>query len=90
MARARNPNRNKAFEIYKQHDGKIDLVEIASQLNIPLGTICGIEKKTIKGYEVPINEYTINAYKVLAEVSNRVQKINFKSKENGNDRTKRK
>lgn len=32
--RARDPNRDKAFEIYKQHDGKIDLVEIASQLII--------------------------------------------------------
>lgn len=45
MARARDPNRNKAFEIYKEHDGKIDLVEIASQLNISPGTVRGWKSK---------------------------------------------
>lgn len=45
MARARDPNRNKAFEIYKKHGGKIDLVEIASQLNISPGTIRGWKSK---------------------------------------------
>ena len=45
MARARDPNRDKAFEIYKQHSGKIDLVEIASQLNLPDGTIRGWKSK---------------------------------------------
>lgn len=28
MARARSPNRDKAFEIYKNHGGNIDLVQI--------------------------------------------------------------
>lgn len=45
MPRARDPNRDKAFEIYKQHDGKIDLVEIASQLNLSPGTIRGWKSK---------------------------------------------
>ena len=45
MARARDPNRNKAFEIYEKHGGKIDLVEIASQLNISPGTIRGWKSK---------------------------------------------
>lgn len=45
MPRARDPNRDNAFEIYKQHDGKIDLVEIASQLNLPPGTIRGWKSK---------------------------------------------
>ena len=45
MARARNPNRNKAFEIYKEYAGNIDLVEIASQLNISAGTIRGWKSK---------------------------------------------
>jgi uncharacterized protein YjcR len=45
VPRARDPNRNKAFEIYKQHDGKIDLVEIASQLNLSPGTIRGWKSK---------------------------------------------
>ncbi len=45
MARARDPNRSKAFEIYKEHAGNIDLVEIASQLNICPGTIRGWKSK---------------------------------------------
>lgn len=45
MARARNPNRNKAFEIYKEHNGDIELVEIASQLDTPAGTIRGWKSK---------------------------------------------
>ncbi|MDZ4992628.1 phage portal protein [Clostridium perfringens] len=34
MARARSPNRDKAFEIYKDHDGDIKLIDIARELNI--------------------------------------------------------
>lgn len=45
MARARDPNRNTAFEIYKEHAGKIDLVEIASRLNISPGTVRGWKSK---------------------------------------------
>ena len=45
MARERNPNRDKAFEIYKKHKGEIDLVEIASQLDMPDGTIRGWKSK---------------------------------------------
>ena len=41
MPKARNPNREKAFEIYKKHKGEIDLVEIASQLNLAAGTVRG-------------------------------------------------
>ena len=45
MARERNPNRDKAFEIYKENKGDIDLVEIASQLDTPGGTIRGWKSK---------------------------------------------
>ena len=45
MPRARDPNRDKAFKIYKEHNGNIDLVEIASQLNLPPGTIRGWKSK---------------------------------------------
>lgn len=45
MPRARDPSREKAFEIYRQHNGRIDLVEIASQLNISAGTIRGWKSK---------------------------------------------
>ena len=39
MPRPRDPSRDKAFEIYKKNAGDIDLVEIASQLNLPEGTV---------------------------------------------------
>lgn len=45
MPRARNPNRDKAYQIYKSNNGKIDLVEIASQLNISAGTVRGWKSK---------------------------------------------
>lgn len=45
MARVRDPNRGKAFEIYKENAGNIDLVEIASQLNVSPGTVRGWKSK---------------------------------------------
>lgn len=45
LPRIRDPNRDIAFEIFKEHNGKIDLVEIANQLNIPPGTIRGWKSK---------------------------------------------
>ncbi|HDK7140061.1 TPA: hypothetical protein PTV74_003941 [Clostridium botulinum] len=45
MARARSPNRDKAFEIYKKHDGNIDLVKIAEILSISPGTVRGWKNK---------------------------------------------
>lgn len=45
MPRARDPNRNRAFEIYKESGGNMDLVEIASQLSISPGTVRGWKSK---------------------------------------------
>ena len=45
MPRARDPNREQAFEIDKESVGMIDLVEIASQLNLSPGTIRGWKSK---------------------------------------------
>lgn len=45
MPKARDQNRDKAFEIYKENNGSIDLVEIASQLNIPPGSVRGWKSK---------------------------------------------
>ena len=45
MARPRDPKRERAWEIYKEHNGKIDLVEIASQLSISPGTVRGWKSK---------------------------------------------
>lgn len=44
MAKQRNPNRDKAFEIYK-NDTTIPLTEIAKTLDIPEGTIRGWKNK---------------------------------------------
>ncbi len=45
MPRARDPNRNRAFQIYKDAGGKIDLVKIADQLNVSAGTVRGWKSK---------------------------------------------
>ncbi|MDF2513724.1 MAG: hypothetical protein K0S04_3590 [Herbinix sp.] len=45
MPKARDPNRDMAFQIYKDNNGNIDLVEIASQLNISPGSVRGWKSK---------------------------------------------
>ncbi len=45
MPRQRSPNRDKAFEIYKENHGNIDLVKIAEILNLSPGTIRGWKNK---------------------------------------------
>jgi phage terminase small subunit len=45
LPRQRSPNRDKAFEIYKEHKGNIDLVKIADILNLSPGTIRGWKNK---------------------------------------------
>ena len=45
MARVRSPARDEAFEIYKKHNGKIDLVVIAEKLSISAGTVRGWKAK---------------------------------------------
>ncbi|MHC1723991.1 MAG: phage terminase small subunit [Aminipila sp.] len=45
MPKARSPDRDKAFEIYKEHDGKIDLVSIAQNLGLSAGTVRGWKNK---------------------------------------------
>ncbi|MBG9754065.1 hypothetical protein J2B92_12325 [Lysinibacillus sphaericus] len=45
MARQRDPNRDKAFEIYKEHNGDIPLKNIAAQLGKGEGTVRGWKNK---------------------------------------------
>ena len=45
MPKKRDPRRDQAFEIYKKHNQQIDLIEIASQLNVPDGTVRGWKNK---------------------------------------------
>lgn len=45
LPRIRDPNRDKAYKIYKSYGGNIDLVEIANQLSVPAGTVRGWKAK---------------------------------------------
>ncbi|WP_301173278.1 DNA translocase FtsK [Brevibacillus nitrificans] len=45
MARARDPNRDKAYEIWQQTNGEIKLKDIADQLGISEGTVRGWKNK---------------------------------------------
>jgi phage terminase small subunit len=45
MARARDPNRDKAFEMWKQSNGTMKLKDIADQLGISEGTVRGWKNK---------------------------------------------
>lgn len=45
MARARDPRRNQAYDIYKAHNGEIKLKDIAEQLGVSEGTVRGWKNK---------------------------------------------
>ena len=45
MGRARDPNRDKAFEIYSESNGNIELIEIAERLGVSAGTVRGWKSK---------------------------------------------
>ena len=45
MGRARDPNRDKAFEIYSEQNGNIELIEIAERLGVSAGTVRGWKSK---------------------------------------------
>lgn len=65
MARARDPNRDRAFEIWKQTCGEIKLKDIADQLGLSEGTVRGWKNKdkwespSSKGEEAPVPETTV-------------------------------
>ncbi|WP_312126286.1 terminase small subunit [Lysinibacillus boronitolerans] len=45
MARARDPRRDQAYDIYKAHNGEIKLKDIAEQLGVSEGTVRGWKNK---------------------------------------------
>jgi len=45
MPRKRSPERDKAFEVYREHNGKIANREISKQLSIPEKSISGWKAK---------------------------------------------
>lgn len=53
MPRQRSPNRDRAFEIYREHGGNIELIEIAGILNMPEGTVRGWKNKD--GWDSKLN-----------------------------------
>ena len=75
MARARSPARDEAFEIYKNNNGNIDLVEIAKILSLSPGTVRGWKAKD--KWDSELNGTLQND----TERSNK--KVNKKSKKKG-------
>lgn len=57
MARARNPNRDIAFEIYKQHKGKITNRAIAEVLNVSEKTVGSWKSKSKDNWNEKLMEY---------------------------------
>ena len=55
MARARDPNRYKAFEIYKEHDGNIANRAIAEMLGVPEKTIGSWKSKAKDNWDAKLN-----------------------------------
>lgn len=55
MARARDPNRDKAFEIYRQHDGNITNRAIAEMLGVPEKTIGSWKSKSKDNWDAQLN-----------------------------------
>lgn len=45
MPRIRDPNRDKAFDIYESHNGAIDIIKIANKLKVSPGTVRGWKSK---------------------------------------------
>ena len=45
MPRSRNPNRDKAYEIYNKSEGSIALVDLSAQLGVSAGTVRGWKSK---------------------------------------------
>lgn len=79
MARVRSPNRDKAFEIYKEHDGNIDLVEIANILDISSGTVRGWKNKD--AWEDKLNG-TLHKKQRNVSKENNNRKIDKKARKN--------
>ncbi|WGF40263.1 MULTISPECIES: phage terminase small subunit [Lysinibacillus] len=55
MARARDPNRDKAFEIYKEHNGDITNRAIAEKLGVPEKTIGSWKSKSKDNWNEKLN-----------------------------------
>jgi len=55
MARARDPNRDRAFEIYKEHDGNIANRAIAEMLGVPEKTIGSWKSKAKDNWDAKLN-----------------------------------
>lgn len=86
MARARDPNRDKACEIWKQHNGEIKLKDIAEQLGISEGTVRGWKNKD-KWDNGTLQSKERNGTKKKTERSKRIEERNASPPliENDND-----
>lgn len=74
MARARSPNRDKAFEIYKDHDGKITNREIADMLDENEKTISNWKCRDKWNVVLQKNECSTTNKKVRKNTDNNMKK----------------
>lgn len=74
MGRQRDPNRDKAFEIYKASNGEISLIDIAVQLGVSDGTVRGWKAKD--GWDAKISDV----------IGGKGKKSSGNSKSNGTER----
>lgn len=84
MARARDPNRDKAFELYKAANGDIKLTAIAEQLGVAEGTVRGWKSKD--KWDKRLEEESNGTFqsKVTKNTERSVKKAAPKSKKNEN------
>ena len=83
MARQRSPNRDKAFEIYKDNKGEITLREIANKLGAPEKTISGWKVKdkwNDRMNGVLQNEYSVKDTRGGKSKNKNAEKFGFFSK----------
>ena len=74
MARARSPNRDKAFEIYKDHDGNITNREIADMLDENEKTISNWKCRDKWNVVLQKNECSTTNKKVQKNIDNNMNK----------------
>lgn len=79
MARARDPNRDKAYEIFKQHDGKILLKDIAAQLGKSDSQIRNWKK--FDNWKGKLNSDVINQNNSDVTIEKKQKKTNKKANE---------
>lgn len=85
MARARDPNRDKAYEIWKAANGDIKLIDIAEQLSVSEGTVRGWKSKD--KWEKRLEEESNGTFQ-SNKAKNTERSVKKKPKRNNNEQDK--